>query len=48
MVIIDVICDIGVRAYSRDNYSDDKFPIVIVTLVSVPSGHNKRDMYKSK
>ena len=48
LIIINVICDIGLRAYSHDKYSDDKFPIVIVTLVSVSSGHNKRYIYKSK
>ena len=48
LVIINVICDIGLRAYSHDSYSDDKFPIVIVTFVNVPSGHNKRDTLKSK
>ena len=48
LVIINVICDIGLRTYSHDNYSDDKFPIVIVTFVNVPSGHNKRDMLKEK
>ena len=48
LVIINVICDIGQRTYSHDNYSDDKFPIVIVTFVNVPAGNNKRDMLKEK
>ena len=48
LVIINVICDIGLRTYSHDNYSDDKFPIVIVTFVNVPAGNNKRDMLKEK
>ena len=26
LVGINVICDIGLRAYSRDNYSDDEIP----------------------
>ena len=48
MVIINVICDIGLKTYSHNSYSDNKFPIVIVTFVNVPAGHNKRDMLKEK
>ena len=48
LVIINVICDIGLKTYSHDSYSDDRFPIVIVTIVNVPAGNDKRDMLKEK
>ena len=48
MVIKNVICDNRTETYSHDSYSDNKFPIVIVTFVKVPAGNYKRDMLKEK